>query len=46
MEGRTVDNANFFRMSSQKSFTDTELYNKLMTEYPSWLAAAKSKGIV
>jgi hypothetical protein len=46
MDGRTVDNANFFRMSSQKSFTDTELYNKLMTEYPSWLAAAKSKGIV
>lgn len=46
MSGREVDNANFFRMTSQDSLTDTQMYDKLMNEYPSWLAAAKAKNIV
>jgi hypothetical protein len=46
MKGRTVDNADFFRISSQDKITDSELYGKLMTEYPSWLTAARAKNII
>ncbi|MBR1863120.1 MAG: VWA domain-containing protein [Ruminococcus sp.] len=40
MEGRYVDNANFFAINSLEEMdrlTDNELYTKLLDEYPKWL---------
>ncbi len=46
MEGRFVDNANFFSVLDPEDVTDTELYSLLMTEYPSWLNQVKTKSLV
>lgn len=44
---REVDNAGFFAAGSDpRSMSDADLYNRLMSEYPTWLAAARAKGIV
>lgn len=41
MEGRYVDNANFFSVSDINSMSDEDLYDKLLDEFPSWLKDAK-----
>jgi hypothetical protein len=46
MEGRFIDNANFFHIKDIEKTTDEELYNQLLDEFPSWLKEAKSKGIL
>ncbi|WP_462409656.1 vWA domain-containing protein [Neobacillus sp. Marseille-QA0830] len=46
MEGRFVDNANFFHIQDIEKTTDEELYNQLLNEFPSWLSEATSKGIL
>lgn len=46
LKGRQVDNCDFFSTPSADSFSDSELYDKLMTEYPGWLTAAKAAGIL
>ncbi|MEH7332976.1 VWA domain-containing protein [Neobacillus drentensis] len=46
MEGRFVDNANFFHIKDIERTTDEELYNQLLNEFPSWLEEAKTKGIL
>lgn len=47
MPGRFVDNAGFFAAGPDpRSMSDADLYDRLMAEYPSWLSAARSKGIV
>lgn len=46
LKGRKVDNCDFFSTPSADSFSDSELYDKLMTEYPGWLNAAKAAGIL
>lgn len=46
MEGRFIDNANFFHIKDIEKITDEELYNKLLDEFPSWLKEAKEKGIL
>jgi hypothetical protein len=46
MEGRFVDNANFFHIKDIEKTTDEELYNQLLNEFPSWLIEAKMKGIL
>jgi len=44
---RVVDNAGFFAAGSDPSaMSDEELYDRLMAEFPTWLAAARAKGIV
>lgn len=45
MEGRYIDNANFFCAKDFEKMSDEELYNKMMDEYPSYLKEAKSKGM-
>ncbi|MEK5209590.1 VWA domain-containing protein [Psychrobacillus sp. FSL H8-0510] len=46
LEGRYVDNADFFKVSNLKKTTDEELYEKLLTEFPSWLQEIKAKGLL
>ncbi|WP_160719117.1 vWA domain-containing protein [Bacillus sp. USDA818B3_A] len=46
MEGRFVDNANFFHIKDIEKTTDEELYNQLLNEFPGWLTEAKAKGII
>ncbi|WP_142826307.1 vWA domain-containing protein [Planococcus soli] len=45
MEGRLVDNANFFHVPDIDQVTDEELYNQMLDEFPMWLEEAKEKGI-
>lgn len=46
MEGRVIDNANFFHIKDIENISDEELYNNLLNEFPEWLAEAKTKGIL
>lgn len=46
LEGRVVDNANFFQANDLDKMTDEELYNKLLNEFPQWLQEAKAKSII
>lgn len=46
LEGRLIDNADFFSTSSPDEYSDSELYDLLMGEYPGWLKLAKQKGLL
>ncbi|MCR5105528.1 MAG: VWA domain-containing protein [Eubacterium sp.] len=46
MGGRYVDNADFFALDDFKSVSDSDLYSRLLNEFPSWLQAARGKGII
>ncbi|MEU5978943.1 VWA domain-containing protein [Streptomyces sp. NPDC047315] len=44
---RAVDNAGFFHAGEEPSkVSDKELYDRLLGEFPRWLAAARARGIV
>jgi hypothetical protein len=46
MGGRVVDNANFFALNDLRDIGDIELYQRLLGEFPDWIKAATSKGIL
>ncbi|APA68146.1 VWA domain-containing protein [Janthinobacterium sp. 1_2014MBL_MicDiv] len=46
LQGRLVDNANYFSVSSPDEHSDAELYDLLMTEYPGWLKLARGQGLL
>ncbi|NJN65695.1 MAG: hypothetical protein HC884_02775 [Chloroflexaceae bacterium] len=46
MEGRYVDNANFFSTEDLQSISDKELFDLLMGEYPSWVQKARQMGLL
>ena len=46
MEGRYVDNANFFALDDFKSVPNEELYGRLLEEFPQWLKEVREKGMV
>lgn len=46
MEGRHVDNANFFAVNDLINITDEELYNRLLAEYPDWISKVKQLGMI
>lgn len=46
IEGRIVDNANFFAIDDYLKTSPSELYQLLLKEFPAWYRAAKKAGIV
>jgi len=46
MSGRYVDNANFFALDDFRSINATELYSRMLAEFPIWLKKAKDLGIL
>jgi uncharacterized protein YegL len=46
MEGRVIDNANFFRAEDIKNIPYSGLLDKILNEFPSWLKEAREQGIV
>jgi hypothetical protein len=46
MSGRVVDNVGFFAVSDIDRIDDAELYRRLLSEFPDWLRAARSAGIL
>ena len=46
LPGRLIDNANYCSVGSPDEHTDTELYDLLMAEYPSWLKLATQHGLL
>ena len=46
MQGRVLDNVDFFSVRDIDSMPSGELYSKLLVEFPEWVNAAKSKWII
>lgn len=46
LDGRFIDNANFFKVKDINAMTDEDLYGKLLGEFPSWLKLAKEKKLI
>ncbi len=43
MDGRYIDNANFFHIKDVEAISDNELYDLLLNEFPDWLKEAREK---
>ena len=46
LDGRHVDNADFFAVSDPATVSDDLLFEHLMGEYPGWLRQAPGKGLL
>lgn len=46
MDGRYLDNANFFQLNDLSRISDDELYERILNEFPSWLQLAKNKKLI
>lgn len=46
LDGRVVDNAGFFELDDIDAVDDAELYQRLLSEFPSWVKAAQAAGII
>ncbi|KQQ97165.1 VWA domain-containing protein [Massilia sp. Leaf139] len=46
LDGRLIDNADFFSVASPDEHSDAALYDLLMTEYPGWVAQATRAGLI
>lgn len=46
MSGRYVDNANFFALDDFKRVSNSELYSRLLNEFPKWLQEIKRKRMI
>ncbi|MBC7303774.1 MAG: VWA domain-containing protein [Nocardia sp.] len=46
LDGRIVDNAGFFALDDIDRVDDAELYRRLLGEFPDWLRAARTAGII
>jgi vWA found in TerF C terminus/TerD domain len=45
LKGRFLDNVDFFEMNNPAQVPESELYDKVMAEYPKWLQQARLKNI-
>lgn len=46
LPGRRVDNVGFFAVDDVSTVPDQELYDRLLSEFPSWITAAGRAGIL
>ena len=46
LDGRLIDNANYFSVASPNEHSDAALYDLLMGEYPDWLVLAKKNAML
>ncbi|WP_203996910.1 vWA domain-containing protein [Virgisporangium aurantiacum] len=46
LTGRRVDNAGFFAVDDIDTLTDADLYARLLSEFPTWIRAARSVGVI
>ncbi len=46
LSGRLIDNAGFMHVNDLDEIEDAELYDRLLNEFPHWLAKAREKGIL
>ncbi|MDX2542913.1 VWA domain-containing protein [Streptomyces sp. WI04-05B] len=46
LSGRRVDNVGFFAVDDISTVPDQELYDRLLSEFPTWIAAARQAGII
>ncbi|HZG88734.1 MAG TPA: VWA domain-containing protein [Pseudonocardia sp.] len=46
LPGRTVDNVGFFAVDDIDEIPDAELYDRLLSEFPTWITAARRAGIL
>jgi len=46
MDGRLIDNADFFAVADPAAIPDDQLFDLLMTEYPQWLGQARAAGLL
>jgi stress response protein SCP2 len=46
LAGRLVDNCDFFALDDLHDISESELYDRLLNEFPSWLEKARCKGIL
>lgn len=46
LQGRFLDNANFFRVPNLKNISDKELYSLLMKEFPDWTREVKKHNLI
>lgn len=46
LPGRRVDNVGFFAVDDIATVPDAELYDRLLSEFPSWMTAARQAGIL
>ncbi|MGW0870824.1 VWA domain-containing protein [Streptomyces sp. NPDC002740] len=46
LPGRRVDNVGFFSVDDISTVPDQELYDRLLSEFPSWITAARQAGIL
>ncbi|MGD2181415.1 VWA domain-containing protein [Lusitaniella coriacea] len=46
LRGRYLDNSDFFSVEDPEAISNQDLYDLLMTEYPNWVKAVQSKGLL
>lgn len=46
LQGRFIDNANFFAIDNLQSITEQALYDQMVQEFPQWIQLAKGKGLL
>ena len=46
LDGRHIDNANYFSVASPDEHGDAALYDLLMSEYPAWVKLARQHGML
>lgn len=46
MQGRVIDNCNFFELDDLNDISEEALYEKMLEEFPSWLIEARGLGVL